>query len=218
MACSAFIPSLAVYGERKIFGRRDINCAWYAVLMLVYSLSCCSFGPLVENIAVFPLAKAITRLQVTVTIPEEANISYGDQAGVLVYWSDFQWIKLVLEGARAPRGARMIVLARMPSNADDVALGVAPEANSLENYQKFPLLGPVRLGLELRRTSARCTLIASYRIDDQTSSTTHTHEFDLGAGFSCDAARLGVMAHLEVEKAPCPPEHWFRFSEFSVGP
>ncbi len=112
----------------------------------------------------------------------------------------------------------MIFLARMPSNADDVALGVAPEANSLENYQKFPLLGPVRLGLELRRTSARCTLIASYRIDDQPSSMTHTHEFDLGARFSCDAARLGVMAQLEVEKAPCTPEHWFRFSEFSVGP
>jgi len=173
---------------------------------------------------VFPLANAITRLQVTVDMPEEANISYGDQAGVLVYWSDSQWIKLVLEGAQipsgtaTPRGARMIVLARMPSNADDVALGAAPEASSLEKYQKFPLSGSVRLGLELRRTSSRCTLIASYGQDDKASSITHTHDFDLGAGFSCDGARLGVMAHLEVGKAPCPPEHWFRFSEFVGGP
>ena len=148
----------------------------------------------------------MTRLAVTVTIPQEANINYGDQAGVLFYSSDAEWVKLVVEGDKT-RGSRMIVLAHMPSNTDAVSQGEEPEAW----VDKKWVLGTecpqsVRLQLELRRGVACCTVIASYNGNDPV---------ELRVPFDC--ARLGVMAHLCREQAPAPREGWFHFSDFSGG-
>jgi hypothetical protein len=149
-------------------------------------------------------------------MPQEANICYGDQAGILLYFCDSQWVKLVVEGAKQPSGARMVVLAHMPSDAHAVSQGAEPEACVSHKDETSLSLGsesskPVHLKLELRRASGCCAVIASHRIDDKT----HTNELELSPDLHFGLARFGVMAHLCREQAPSPPEHWFRFSEFS---
>ena len=165
--------------------------------------SFCSSAPPVENIGLFP--SRVTRLAVTVCIPNEADISHGDQAGILLYSSDSQWVKFVLEGDKAA-GARMLVLAKMPSNADAVAEGAEPEVSVAQKWT----LGcdapkSVRLQLELRRGAAGCSVIASCD---------HAAAVQLSVPFEC--ARFGIMAHLGREKAPFPREHWFHFSDFAI--
>ncbi len=155
----------------------------------------------------FPIE--VTRLAVTVNIPQAADIKWGDQAGVVLYLSETKWIKLVLEGDQddKPRGSRMIVLAYMPANLDSVSQGGEPFFQACV-HQKWELGSECpqsrRLQLELRRAGERCTLIASWDDNDVV-------EMDV----PFEGARLGVMAHLNKEKTPFPREGWFHFSEFS---
>ena len=151
-------------------------------------------------------------MAVTVNIPQEADINWGDQAGVVLYSSDTEWVKLVLEGDKVDginktRGSRMIVLAYMPSNADSVSKGGAPEVcvcRKWDNLGTDPQ--PRRLQLELRRARECCSVMASWDGIDAV-------EMRMPLSFECP--RLGVMAHLDKEKAPSPREGWFHFSEFS---
>ena len=146
---------------------------------------------------------SVTRLAVNVTIPL-ADTRYGDQAGILLYSSDSQWVKLVIEGDKM-RGSRMIVLALMPSNADAALQGAEPQAMVSKKWS----LGSeapktMRLQLEFRRGESRCSVIASYDGNDAV---------ELPVPFDC--ARLGVMGHLCEAQPPFSRQHWFHFSELS---
>lgn len=166
--------------------------------------SFCSSAPPVENVGLFP--SSVTRLAVTVCIPNEADISHGDQAGILLYSSDSQWVKLVVEGDKAA-GSRMLILAKMPSNADAVSEGAEPEASVSKKWTLgCDALKPVRLQLELRRGATGCSVIASCDHDEAVVA--------LPVPFEC--ARFGIMAHLCREKAPFPRGHWFHFSDFAL--
>ncbi len=211
---SLFVRLLAAFGVQLLSVWKHTTSGLPVAAVLRASLLFFSRSPPVQNIALFP--SSITCLQVTVTIPKEANIRYGDQAGILLYIGDSQWVKLVVEGAKHPSGARMIVLAHMPSNAHAVSQGAEPEACVCHKYESSLSLGseapkPVHLKLELRRSSGHCAVVASHRLDDKT----HTNELELSPAFPFGRARFGVMAHLCKEQAPSPPEHWFCFSEFS---
>ena len=161
----------------------------------------CSSSPPVENIALFPTS--LRHLAVTVNIPEEADMRYGDQAGILLYASDLQWVKLVVEGDKM-RGCRMVVLALMPCNVDALAGGAEAEATVSKKWS----LGSeapkaIRLRLELRRNDTCCSVIATCEGRDAV---------ELPVPFDC--ARFGVMGHLCMDQPPSLRQHWFHFNEF----
>ncbi len=142
----------------------------------------------------------------TVSVAQDADtpLSYGDQAGILFYASDVQWVKLVVEGDKA-HGCLMVVLALMPSNSDALARGAEAEATVCKIWS----LGSdapksVRLQLELRRGDACCSVIASYDNHDAV---------ELPIPFDC--ARFGVMAHLSREQQASAMQRWFHFRDFS---
>jgi hypothetical protein len=136
-------------------------------------------------------------LKVTVALPKQANVCYGDQAGILLYLSDSEWVKLVVEGDKQePTAGRMIVFAHMAS------------AQHVPVVKKWENVGSkaCRLQLELRRGAGCCVAIASFNGNDE-------FEFDVSRDF--EAAFFGVMAHLNLPRAPLAHEHWFHFSDFS---
>jgi regulation of enolase protein 1 (concanavalin A-like superfamily) len=154
----------------------------------------------VENIALFP--SSVTRLAVNVSIPHP-DTRHGDQAGILLYSSDSQWVKLVIEGGKA-RGSRMVVLALMPSNADDLARGAEPQAMVSKKWLlESDAPKTMRLQLELKRGESCCSVIASFDGNDAV---------ELPVPIDC--ARLGIMGHLSEAQPPFPRQHWFHFSDF----
>jgi regulation of enolase protein 1 (concanavalin A-like superfamily) len=136
-------------------------------------------------------------LEVTVTLPQEANVCYGDQAGILLYLSDSTWVKLVVEGDKQePTAGRMIVLAHMPSDQHVMVV---------KKWENVPSQAH-RLHLELGRGAGCCVVIASFDGNE-------AFEFDVSPAFA--DALFGVMAHLNLPQAPFAREHWFHFSDFS---
>lgn len=164
----------------------------------------CSSSPPVENIALFPVT--LQRLAVTVHTPQDADMSYGDQAGILLYACDCKWVKLVVEGDKTP-GSRMVVLALMPSNAEEAAQGMEAQA-AVSHKWSLDHEAPraIRLQLELLRGDGHCSVTASHD---------GCAPVQLSAPFDC--ARLGVMGHLCKQQQPSPRQRWFQFSEFSSG-
>lgn len=130
-------------------------------------------------------------------MPQQANVCYGDQAGILLYLSDSRWVKLVVEGDKQePTTGRMIVLARVPS---DQRVMVAKKWENVPSQAH-------RLRIELRRGAGCCVVIASVDGND-------AFEFDVSLAFA--DALFGVMAHLNAvcARALVPFQRLFRKSE-----
>jgi regulation of enolase protein 1 (concanavalin A-like superfamily) len=122
-------------------------------------------------------------LKVTVTLPQQANVCYGDQAGIFLYLSDSRWVKLVVEGDKQePTTGRMIVLAHMPSDQHVMVV---------KKWENVPSQAH-RLQIELRRGAGCCVVIASVDGND-------AFEFDVSLAFA--DALSGVLAHLNLPQA-----------------